>query len=47
MNKVFNATAFINKKNKQISILIPKRKIKIFKDKNPKKIKIEIKGIEW
>jgi len=47
MGRVFKAKAFVNKNNKQISIVIPKSKIKIFKKKTPKEIELEIKGIEW
>jgi len=38
---------FVNKKNKQISITLPKKKLKIFKKKIPKAIKIKIKEIKW
>jgi len=47
MGKKFEVKPYVNKKNKQISIVIPKKKIKIFKKKIPRKIKLEIKGIEW
>ncbi len=47
VGKVFKAKPYVNKNNKQISITIPKRKIKIFKKKVPKEVKLEIKGIEW
>ena len=47
MRRVFKTNVFINKKNKQISIVIPKSKIKIFKKRTPKTLKLEIKEIEW
>jgi len=47
MLKIFKVKPFINKTNKQISIVIPKKKIKIFKNGIPKKIELEIKSIEW
>jgi len=37
----------MNKTNKQISVSIPKRKLKIFKDRIPKSIKLEVKGVKW
>ena len=46
LNK-FTAKPFVNKNNKQISITIPKTKLKIFKGKTPRLIKFEIKEIEW
>jgi len=47
MKKVFKVKPFINKKTKQISITIPKKKLEIVKGKFPKKIKLKIKEIEW
>jgi len=47
MLKIFKAKPFMNKTNKQISIVIPKKKIKMFKNGIPKKIKFEIKDVEW
>jgi hypothetical protein len=47
MKKIFKVIPFINKNNKQISIAIPKNKFKVFKKKLPKKLKMEIKEIEW
>jgi len=47
MGRIFKAKAFINKNNKQISITIPKSKIKMFKKRSPKELELEIKGIEW
>jgi len=47
MGKIFKTTVFINKKTKQISLSIPKNKFKIFKKNIPKKLKLEIKEIEW
>jgi len=47
MGKTFKTKVFINKKTKQISISIPRKKIKLFKDNIPKNIKLEIKEIEW
>ena len=40
---------FVNKKTKQISIVFPKKKMKIFKKRIPKKIELNIskKDIEW
>lgn len=46
-NRIFKVKPFVNKNNKQISIVIPKNKIKIFKKKIPKIIKLEIKSIKW
>lgn len=37
---------FINKKNKQLSLTLPK-KLKIFKKKTPKKIKFKIEELIW
>jgi len=47
LKKVFKAKALINKRTKQISICIPKKKIKIFKKKTPKEIKLKILKIKW
>lgn len=47
MPKTFKSKVFVNKTNHQISVNVPRRKIKLFKDKTPKKIKFEIKEIEW
>jgi hypothetical protein len=45
--KHFLAKAYMNKKNKQVSIVIPKKKLNWIKGKTPKKIKLKIEGIEW
>ena len=45
--KIFSTKPLINKNNKQISITIPKNKLTMFKKRVPKKLKIEIKEIEW
>ena len=43
MKKIFMAKPFINKKNGQISIVLPKKQFpKIFKDKIPKELLIEL-----
>lgn len=47
MGKTFDIKPFVNKNNKQISIVLPKNKLKIFKKRVPKKIKLEIKEITW
>lgn len=49
MKKIeFLAKAFMNKRNKQISILIPKKKIQTYRlNKPPKRIRLEVKEIEW
>jgi len=47
MKKIFITKPVINKKNNQISICIPRRKIRMFKDKIPIKIKFKIEDIEW
>lgn len=38
---------FTNKKNKQMSIVLPKKKLKLVKDGSPKKIYFKIEKIEW
>lgn len=45
--KTLKLKPFVNKRNNQISIVIPRKKVKMFKKNVPKKIEIEIKGIEW
>jgi len=47
MKKIFSAKPFVNKKTKQISISIPKRKIKVFKKRIPKEIKFKIEKVTW
>lgn len=47
MRRVFNAKALVNKKTKQISICIPKNKIRLFKHKTPKEIKLKIIDVKW
>lgn len=47
MKRVFKTKPLINKNNKQISILIPKRKFTVFKKGVPKSIKVEITDLEW
>lgn len=47
MKKIFKVKPFVNKNNNQISFVFPKRKIKIFKKRVPKKVVLEIKEIEW
>lgn len=47
MRRIFKTAPFVNKKNKQISIVIPKKKITAFKNKIPKKLKIKIMEVEW
>jgi len=44
MERVFKVKPFINKKTKQISIAIPKKKFKAdFKGKIPKKFEVKVK----
>jgi len=47
MSKTFSTKPLVNKNTKQISITLPKKKFPIFKSRVPKKLKIEIKEIEW
>jgi len=47
MKITFRTKPLINKNTKQISISIPKKKVKIFKKKVPKEIKFEIKEVKW
>jgi len=47
MGKTFETKPTVNKNTKQLSITIPKRKLPIFKKRTPKRIKLEIKEIEW
>ena len=47
MRRIFKAKPLVNSRTKQISIAIPKRKFKFFKKKIPKRVKLEIKEIEW
>ena len=47
VNKVFSAKPFVNKNTKQVSILIPKKKMKMFKNRIPKSIKFKIEEIIW
>jgi hypothetical protein len=41
------AKALINKKTKQISIALQKKKYKILKDRLPKAVRIKIMGFEF
>lgn len=46
--RIFNTRIFINRKTKQASIVLPKKRFEFLqKKKIPKKIKIEIKKIKW
>jgi len=47
MDKEITLKLFLNKKNNQISLVLPKKKLDFPKDKIPKKIRLKIKGIEW
>ena len=49
MAEYFEAIPFFNKKNKQISLSIPKRKIDIFNKIKamPKKMRLKIESITW
>jgi len=47
MKKIFNLKTFVNKKTHQVSIVLPRKKCSIFKNKNPKGVTIEIKEIKW
>ena len=47
MKVSFKTKPLINKNTKQISITIPKKKLKIFKKRFPKEMELEIKGIKW
>lgn len=46
MGKSFWATPIINKKNNQVNISIPRKKIKLFDKCNPKRIKFKIEEVE-
>lgn len=45
--KRFKVKPFFNKRTKQISIAIPKKKLTIFKKGVPKKVVVVIKRVEW
>jgi len=47
MKRIFETVPFVNKRNNQISIAIPKKKITAFKNKIPKSIKFKILEVEW
>ena len=47
MSNIFETKPILNKANKQISITIPKKQFKMFKNGIPKTIKVEIKGVKW
>jgi len=47
MIRIFTVKPFLNKRNNQISIVLPKNKITIFKKKFPKEIKLKIEEIKW
>lgn len=47
MNKKFIAKLFTNKKNKQITLIVPKKQIKFPKNKTPKLLELKIEKVEW
>jgi len=47
MKRTFKSKPLVNKRTKQISICIPRKKITIFKNKVPKEIKFKIEEIIW
>ena len=47
MAKTFIVNLFKNKKNGQISLVLPKRKFKKFKEQTPKQLKLKIEEIIW
>lgn len=44
MGKIFNTKPFVNKKNKQISITLPKKRLEL-KGRIPTKLRVEV--LEW
>ena len=48
MGKAMWFNTLVNKRNKQISITLPKRKLNFLdEDKVPKKIKMKIEDLKW
>lgn len=45
--KTIKRKVFVNKSNKQLSITLPRKKLKGLGDKTPKKIKFKIEEWEW
>jgi hypothetical protein len=47
MKTKFSAKLFTNKKNNQITLIIPRKKIKFPNNKVPKELKLKIEEIKW
>ena len=47
MKTKFKAKLFTNKNNKQITLIVPKKKLNIPKGKIPKLLELKIEGVEW
>jgi|TARA_R100000501_G_C2615134_1_gene108870 hypothetical protein len=45
--RIIKGKVYENKTNKQLSIVLPKKKLKSLKGKIPKKIKFKIEEWEW
>lgn len=45
--RILKVIPFINKRNNQISITLPRRKLKMLKKGLPKLLKIKIEEMEW
>jgi len=47
--RLFDLKPYVNKRTKQITLILPKKQVKLFnkENKDPKSIKIEIKEIKW
>jgi len=44
---IFKVRPLLNKINKQITISLPKRRLKQFSNRVPKSLKLKIQEVEW
>jgi len=47
MSISFMAKPYLNKRTKQISVTLPKKKLNLLKKESPKRMKMTLSKIEW